>query len=73
MDSDPVVGSLRYLESYPEETELDTPNFGQAWQEWPKILAGAQSRIDVASFYFSRIGDGKDAAAPQGIQDRIRY
>lgn len=71
VESSTALGSLKFLESYPDETQLDTAEFGQAWQEWPKVLASAKNRIDVASFYFSRMGDGKDAAAPAGLQDHL--
>lgn len=67
-----TVGTIRFLESFPEETDLDSQDLDQAWQQWPEILAGARSSIDVASFYYSRQGDGKDAAAPAGIGDRLR-
>ncbi len=65
------VGSVRFLESFPEETSLDQPGLAQAWQTWPEIMDAATGTIDVASFYFSRQGDGKDAKAPAGIGDRL--
>lgn len=63
------VGTLEYLESIPEETNLDLPEFSEAYSEWPQVFARAKKSIDVASFYFSRQGDGEDAAAPAGIPD----
>nr|MEE4267713.1 phospholipase D-like domain-containing protein [Candidatus Krumholzibacteria bacterium] len=65
------VGSVRFLESFPEETSLDQSDLAQAWQTWPEIMAAATGTIDVASFYYSRQGDGKDAKAPAGIGDRL--
>lgn len=65
------IGTLRFLESVPEETVLDSPDLGQAWEVWPQVLARAQRSISIASFYFSRLGDGKDASAPAGVADRL--
>ena len=67
----PVVGTLKFVESYPEETDLDLPDFPEAATVWPEELSKAQKSIDVASFYFSRIGDGEDASAPSGVSDRL--
>lgn len=67
----PLVGTLQFLESYPEETDLNMPEFPEAYLTWPTVLGNAKKSIDVASFYFSRIGDGKDAQAPAGVVDRL--
>ncbi len=67
----PLVGKLEFLESYPEETDLNLPEFSEACLTWPTVFGNAQKSIDVASFYFSRIGDGKDAQAPAGVVDRL--
>jgi phosphatidylserine/phosphatidylglycerophosphate/cardiolipin synthase-like enzyme len=64
-----VVGTLEFLESYPEETELDLPEFDEACQVWPVLLGQAEQSIDVASFYFSRSGDGSDSQTPAGLTD----
>ncbi len=66
-----VVGTLKFLESYPEETDFNLSDFPEASTAWPRELAKAQKSIDVASFYFSRIGDGQDASAPDGVVDRL--
>jgi len=63
------VGTLELVESYPEETNLDMPEFPEAHSTWPAVFASAEKSIDVASFYFSRQGDGLDAVAPEGIAD----
>ena len=65
------VGTIRFLESYPEGTELDMPGFAPAWQTWPQVLAAAEHSVDVASFYFSRLGDGKDQVEARGVPDRL--
>ncbi len=69
--TEPLVGTLKFLESYPEETDLNLPDFPEAAMEWPLELGKAQKSIDVASFYFSRIGDGKDSQAPEGVVDHL--
>lgn len=66
-----TTGTIRFLESFPQNTQLDQPGMDQAWQVWPQVLATAQSRVDVASFYFSRQGDGEDATAPAGVTDYL--
>ncbi|MCP4293544.1 MAG: hypothetical protein GY780_17090 [bacterium] len=65
------VGTLQFIESVPEETTLDSPAFEDAATAWPAYLASAKSSIDVASFYFSRMGDGKDSSAPAGLEDPL--
>jgi phosphatidylserine/phosphatidylglycerophosphate/cardiolipin synthase-like enzyme len=66
------VGTIRFLESYPEGTDLDMPEFAPAAREWARVLAGAEQSIDVASFYFSRLGDGKDKVNAPGVEDQLR-
>ncbi len=68
---EPVLGTLQFLESFPEETVLDLAEFPEACRVWPTELMKAQSSIDVGSFYFSRIGDGEDSKAPTGIEDHL--
>ncbi len=70
-DQPQVVGTLRFLESFPEETDLNLAEFPEAHLTWPAVLDKAQISIDVASFYFSRIGDGQDSQIPGGIVDRL--
>jgi phosphatidylserine/phosphatidylglycerophosphate/cardiolipin synthase-like enzyme len=65
------VGTLEFLESFPEETSFDMAEFPEAHSIWPQVFAGAKKSIDVASFYFSRQGDGEDAAAPTDIPDLL--
>jgi phosphatidylserine/phosphatidylglycerophosphate/cardiolipin synthase-like enzyme len=66
-----IIGSLEFVESVPEETTLDLPDFPEAFQVWPEVFAGAETSIDVASFYFSRMGDGEDAEVNDGIVDHL--
>ncbi len=65
------LGSLEFLESVPEGTNFDLPAFPEAHSTWPHIFSDAEKSIDVASFYFSRQGDGEDAATPAGIDDLL--
>lgn len=66
------VGTITFVESWPEQTILDLPDLPDAAALWPQAVAEAGSRIDIASFYFSRLGDGKDAGGPQGVADPLR-
>ena len=66
-----TIGTLRFVESVPEETALDLPGLEQAHQVWPRLLGQATRSLNVASFYFSRRGDGKDASGPEGVADRL--
>ena len=78
-DSEPSVnipaaespGTISFVESWPEETSLDLPAFPQAWQVWPAVLDEAAESVSVASFYFSRQGDGKDAPVADGLPDHL--
>lgn len=64
-------GTIIFVESVPAETDLDLPDLPQAADIWPEVIDAAQQTVQVASFYFSRIGDGDDAAAPSGTPDRL--
>jgi len=64
-------GTLQFVESVPTETTLDLPDLAEAADVWPSTIAAAKHTIRVASFYYSRIGDGQDAAAPTGTPDRL--
>jgi phosphatidylserine/phosphatidylglycerophosphate/cardiolipin synthase-like enzyme len=66
-----ATGTLRFLESFPQETSLDQPRLDQAFEVWPEVLGRAGHSLRIASFYFSRQGDGKDAAAPAGMTDHL--
>ena len=65
------IGTLEFIESYPLETDLDAPDLPEAADRWPRILARARRTVDIASFYFSRQGDGRDASAPPGAPDPL--
>ena len=64
-----VTGTVRFVESVPTETTLDLPDLEEAATTWSKVIDETQHRFRVASFYFSRIGDGEDASAPEGVHD----
>jgi len=64
-------GTITFVESVPAETSLGLPDLAEAAVVWPRVIGEAQRTIQVASFYYSRIGDGKDAAAPDGTPDRL--
>jgi len=55
----------------PAETALDLPDLAEAAVVWPDVIGKARYTIQVASFYYSRIGDGQDSAAPAGLPDRL--
>jgi len=63
--------TLRFVESVPEETVLGLADMPQAPDVWPQVLGDAKSSIEVASFYFSRKGDGEDAGGPDEVEDRL--
>ncbi len=65
------TGTLRFLESWPEGTSLDSPSIPEAFMVWPRVLAGAKDSLAVSSFYFSRKGDGQDASGPDSAADRL--
>ncbi len=69
--ADDTPGTITFVESVPVETTLDLPELEEAAIVWPRVIAAAQRSIRVASFYYSRIGDGKDASAPAGTPDRL--
>jgi phosphatidylserine/phosphatidylglycerophosphate/cardiolipin synthase-like enzyme len=64
-------GTITFVESVPAETDLDLPDLPQAADVWPEVIDAARRTVQVASFYYSRIGDGEDAAAPPGTPDRL--
>lgn len=66
-----VTGFITFVESWPEETPLDIPGIPDAPDVWRDAMAGASRSIDIASFYFSRLGDGTDSYGPAGVADRL--
>ncbi len=72
--ADPVrtpekVGTLEFVESWPQETMLDLPELRDAPGVWPEVLGSARTSIDLAGFYFSRKGDGDDSYGPPSAPD----
>lgn len=65
------AGTVRFVESFPSETALDLADLDEAAVVWSGVITASQHRFRVASFYFSRIGDGHDAGAPPGTPDRL--
>jgi len=70
-NSTPTPGTITFVESVPAETTLDLPELEEAAVVWPRVIAAAHKTIRIASFYYSRIGDGRDASAPAGTPDRL--
>jgi len=68
---DPPAGTVEFVESWPEHTGLDHPDLRDAPDVWPGLAAGAAEEIDLAGFYFSRKGDGKDAYGPDSAPDLL--
>ena len=69
--ADEETGTVKFVESYPAETPLDLPGLDEATTVWPQVIEKSKHRFRVASFYYSRIGDGEDAAAPEGAPDLL--
>ncbi|MEN8006887.1 MAG: phospholipase D-like domain-containing protein [Candidatus Krumholzibacteriota bacterium] len=65
------TGTVRFVESHPAETPLDLPDLEQAADVWPRVIDQTSARFRVASFYYSRIGDGQDAQAPADTPDHL--
>ena len=63
------TGTVRFVESFPAETPLDLADLEEAADVWMRVIEQATDRFRVASFYFSRIGDGEEAGAPEGTPD----
>jgi len=63
------IGSVQFVESFPAETPLDLPDLEEASIVWPRIIDGTNHSFRVASFYYSRIGDGQDSGAPAKTPD----
>ncbi len=67
----PSRGTITFVESWPAQTVLDLPDIPDAPDVWRDVMAHARKRIDIASFYYSRLGDGKDAYGPAGVADGL--
>ncbi|MCK9996695.1 MAG: hypothetical protein KAH56_10515, partial [Candidatus Krumholzibacteria bacterium] len=64
-----VIGTVQFVESYPAGTPLDLADLEEAAIVWPRVIESTSHRFRVASFYYSRIGDGQDADAPADTPD----
>jgi len=64
-------GAVEFVESWPEHTPYDLPDLRDAADVWAEVLGGAETRIDLAGFYFSRKGDGRDAGGPDSAPDLL--
>jgi phosphatidylserine/phosphatidylglycerophosphate/cardiolipin synthase-like enzyme len=64
-------GTFTLVESWPEHTALDLPQIPDAPAVWAREMGGATTRLDLAGFYFSRKGDGKDAGGPESAPDLL--
>ena len=65
------VGTVQFVESFPAETPMDLPGLEEASTVWPRVIDQAGKTFRVASFYYSRIGDGEEAGAPAGTPDLL--
>ncbi len=54
---DPAV--LELVESWPLETDLDSPGIVDAHECWPRMIDGARQTLDVAQFYVSSTPGGR--------------
>lgn len=66
-----AAGTFTLVESWPQHTDLDLPGIPDAPAVWRREMGGAGTRLDLAGFYFSRKGDGKDAGGPDGAPDLL--
>jgi phosphatidylserine/phosphatidylglycerophosphate/cardiolipin synthase-like enzyme len=64
-------GTFTLVESWPEHTQLDLSAIPDAPAVWAQVMGDAAARLDLAGFYFSRKGDGKDAGGPAGAPDLL--
>jgi len=63
------TGTVQFVESFPAETSLDLADLEEASTVWPRVIEQATDRFRVASFYYSRIGDGEENGAPADTPD----
>ena len=61
------VGTVHFVESFPAETPLDLPDLEEASVVWPRVVEQTGHRFRVASFYYSRIGDGEGPAPRRAL------
>jgi len=66
-----IAGTIEFVESWPQHTELDLDELRDASVVWPGLAAAATKRIDMAGFYFSRKGDGDDSYGPETAPDLL--
>ncbi len=64
-------GTFTLVESWPQHTQLDLPDIPDAPAVWAQVIGSASGRVDLAGFYFSRKGDGKDAGGPESAPDLL--
>jgi phosphatidylserine/phosphatidylglycerophosphate/cardiolipin synthase-like enzyme len=64
-------GTFTLVESWPQHTKLDLPGIPDAPDVWGQVIGKAATRLDLAGFYFSRKGDGKDAGGPASAPDLL--
>ena len=65
------TGTVRFVESVPAETPLDLADLEEASTVWMRVIEQTTNRFRVASFYYSRIGDGEDVGTPEGTPDYL--
>jgi len=58
------LGRLQFVESWPAETDLDTPDLAEAADIWLQMIAMAHRTIDVEAFYLSDRPEGLSTLAP---------
>lgn len=64
-----TAGTVEFVESWPQHTELDLADLRDAPDVWVETLGSAERRIDLAGFYFSRKDDGDDSYGPDSAPD----
>jgi phosphatidylserine/phosphatidylglycerophosphate/cardiolipin synthase-like enzyme len=68
----PSNGALELIESEPVETLLDDGGLREAWQVWPKMIAAAESSIDLAQFYVSDEGTSRLTPIIKALEDAVK-
>lgn len=71
--------AIEIVETWPVETELDSPEIPDAHEVWLSMIEGATERLDFAQFYASNSPDSRlelivqavEAAADRGV--RVRF
>ena len=54
-ETTPVIGSLKFLESFPEETNLNLAEFPEAYLIWPSVFNDAEKSIEQNADIYSCI------------------